>query len=503
MPFKSVLQVSKVLFATLFIFLLTACNPFVQTSSLEKIQKRGDIIMGTINSTLTYSYDGNAYSGLDYELGKQFAAYLNVKLTIKEYDSLNELFFAIDNNKVDFVGAGLTLTPKRAKKYRSSPPYYYVSQKVVYHKGTYRPRNITGVNDSISVLRDSSHAETLDALIEENPNLEINYFDNEDQETLLRKVADKEVKFAVVDSSTLAQKQRYYPALAEAFTISEKRPVAWLIKRNQDDSVYAGMIEFIGNKYKDQTIALLEEKYFGHVAHFDYVDTRIFLKRIKKTLPKYEALFKKYENSEVDWKLLAAVSYQESHWNPHAKSPTGVRGMMMLTLDTADYVGIKNRLDPNQSVKGGAKYLSQLIKRLPATIHEEEKVWFALASYNIGYGHLMDARRITTMKKQNANSWSDVKDNLPLLHQRKWYKKTRYGYARGREAQHYVNNIRQYVETLNWFIFEREKAQKIEADKQAEIDRLAAIEAASHAAVEEASKALSSEVEASKAIATE
>jgi len=503
MPFKSVLQVSKVLFATLFIFLLTACNPFVQTSSLEKIQKRGDIIMGTINSTLTYSYDGNAYSGLDYELGKQFAAYLNVKLTIKEYDSLNELFFAIDNNKVDFVGAGLTLTPKRAKKYRSSPPYYYVSQKVVYHKGTYRPRNITGVNDSISVLRDSSHAETLDALIEENPNLEINYFDNEDQETLLRKVADKEVKFAVVDSSTLAQKQRYYPALAEAFTISEKQPVAWLIKRNQDDSVYAGMIEFIGNKYKDQTIALLEEKYFGHVAHFDYVDTRIFLKRIKKTLPKYEALFKKYENSEVDWKLLAAVSYQESHWNPHAKSPTGVRGMMMLTLDTADYVGIKNRLDPNQSVKGGAKYLSQLIKRLPATIHEEEKVWFALASYNIGYGHLMDARRITTMKKQNANSWSDVKENLPLLHQRKWYKKTRYGYARGREAQHYVNNIRQYVETLNWFIFEREKAQKIEADKQAEIDRLAAIEAASHAAVEEASKALSSEVEASKAIATE
>jgi len=503
MPFKSVLQVSKVLFATLFIFLLTACNPFVQTSSLEKIQKRGDIIMGTINSTLTYSYDGNAYSGLDYELGKQFAAYLNVKLTIKEYDSLNELFFAIDNNKVDFVGAGLTLTPKRAKKYRSSPPYYYVSQKVVYHKGTYRPRNITGVNDSISVLRDSSHAETLDALIEENPNLEINYFDNEDQETLLRKVADKEVKFAVVDSSTLAQKQRYYPALAEAFTISEKRPVAWLIKKTQDDSVYAGMIEFIGNKYKDQTIALLEEKYFGHVAHFDYVDTRIFLKRIKKTLPKYEALFKKYENSEVDWKLLAAVSYQESHWNPHAKSPTGVRGMMMLTLDTADYVGIKNRLDPNQSVKGGAKYLSQLIKRLPATIHEEEKVWFALASYNIGYGHLMDARRITTMKKQNANSWSDVKDNLPLLHQRKWYKKTRYGYARGREAQHYVNNIRQYVETLNWFIFEREKAQKIEADKQAEIDRLAAIEAASHAAVEEASKALSSEVEASKAIATE
>ncbi len=486
-------------FITLSLFLLSGCNPFTQISSLEKIQKRGDIIMGTINSSLTYSYDGNAYSGLDYELGKQFAAYLNVKLTIKTYGSLNELFVALDNNNVDFIGAGLTLTPNRAKKYRSSPPYYYVSQKVVYHKGTYRPRKIADVNAPISVLTASSHAETLAALIEENPTLKIVFFDNEDQETLLRKVAEKEIKFAIVDSSTLAQKQRYYPALAEAFSISEKQPVAWLIKKNQDDSVYAGMIEFIGNKYNDQTIAKLEEKYFGHVGHFDYVDTRIFLKRIKKKLPKYQALFKKYENAEVDWQLLAAVSYQESHWNPNAKSPTGVRGMMMLTLDTANYVGIKNRLDVEQSIKGGAKYLSQLIKRLPDSIHDDEKVWFALASYNLGYGHLMDTRRITTMKKQDPNSWSDVKDNLPLLHQQKWYKRTRYGYARGREAQHYVNNIRQYLETLNWFVYEQNKALKIEADKQAEIAKLATIEAANHMAVEQA---ISNDLQVSDALAT-
>lgn len=474
MPLKLFSRIIKLIFISFSFLILSACNPFTQTSSLEKIQKRGDIIMGTINSSLTYSYDGNIYSGLDYELGKQLAEYLNVKLTIKEYDSLTELFTALDNDEFDFAGAGLTLTPHRAEKYRSSPPYYYVSQKVVYHKGTYRPRNIADVNAPIHALKQSSHEETLEALLLENPKLEIQLLDNEDQETLLQKVADKEIKFAIVDSSTLAQKQRYYPALAEAFSAADEEPVAWLIKKDQDDSLYSAIIEFIGNKYNDETIAKLEEKYFGHVGHFDYVDTRIFLNRIKKTLPKYEQLFKKYENTEVDWKLLAAVSYQESHWNPNARSPTGVRGMMMLTLDTADYVGIKNRLDPDQSVKGGAKYLSQLIKRLPDSIHEDEKVWFALASYNIGYGHLMDARRITTMKKQNPDLWADVKDNLPLLHQKKWYRQTRYGYARGREAQHYVNNIRQYLETLNWFVFEREKALKIEAEKQAELERLAA-----------------------------
>jgi len=493
MPNILFIRVKKLIFISFALLFLNACNPFTQTSSLEKIQKRGDIIMGTLNSSLTYSYDGNNYSGFDYELAVQFAAYLNVKLTIKNYATLNDLFLAVDENEVDFLGAGLTLTPKRAEKYRSSPPYYYVSQKVVYHKGTYRPRKITDINSPVSVLESSSHAETLMALMAENPNVEIKALENEDQETLLRKIAEKEIKFAIVDSSTLAQKQRYYPALAEAFTISEKQPVAWLIKKDQDDSLYSGIIEFIGNKYNDQTIANLEEKYFGHVEHFDYVDTRIFLKRIESTLPKYEALFKAYENAEVDWQLLASVSYQESHWNPQAKSPTGVRGMMMLTLNTADYVGIKNRLDAEQSVKGGAKYLAQLINRLPDSINENEKVWFALASYNIGYGHLMDARRITTMKKQNPNSWADVKENLPLLHQRQWYQKTRYGYARGREAQHYVNNIRQYLLTLNWFVQERDKKLKIAQEIQAEADRLAAIEALKRAESASISTELNSE----------
>jgi membrane-bound lytic murein transglycosylase F len=466
MSFQNFRKSMRCFFVCCLVVLISACNPFSQTTSLEKIQKRGDIMMGTINSSLTYSFDGSVYSGLDYELGKQFSEYLNVKLTIKEYDSIKELFDALDNNEIDFAGSGLTLTPKRAQKYRSSPPYYYVSQKVVYHKGTYRPRQIGDVNEQISVLSDSSHAETLEHLRLEMPELQVNILENEDQETLLRKVAAKEVKFAIVDSSTLAQKQRYYPQLAEAFTISEKQPVAWLIKRAKDDKLYSAIIEFIGTKHQDKSIAKLEEKYFGHVQHFDYVDTRTFLKRIKSTLPKYQKLFKKHATSEVDWLLLAAVSYQESHWQPNAKSPTGVRGMMMLTLDTADHIGIENRLDAEQSIDGGGRYLTQLVKRLPARIPEDEKMWFALASYNLGYGHMMDARRITDIKGENPNSWSDVKENLPLLHQKEWYKQTRYGYARGREAQHYVNNIRQYLKSLSWYVAEQEKAQAEQLAKE-------------------------------------
>jgi membrane-bound lytic murein transglycosylase F len=151
---------------------------------------------------------------------------------------------------------------------------------------------------------------------------------------------------------------------------------------------------------------------------------------------------------------------------------TGVRGMMMLTNDTAKFVGIKNRLNTEQSIKGGARYLEMQIKRLPNSIPKSEKVWFALACYNIGYGHLMDARRITKMRKQNPNSWTAVKNNLPLLHEKRWNQYTKYGYARGREAQHYVNNIRQYLGTLTWYVRQQEEALKRKEAEQAEKLRL-------------------------------
>jgi len=483
--FAYILARSKIILAIVFVLLLSACNPFVHTTDLQEMQKRNTLIMGTINGSLTYSYDGENYSGLDYELGKKFAAYLKVKLVVVEFESLDNLFLALDNNEIDFAGAGLTLTPNRAEKYRSSPPYYYLTQKLVYHKGTYRPREMADVSGPVSVLKGSSHEENIAESLQEYPELILDVLDNEDQESLLRKIAEKKIKFAIVDSTTLAQKQRYYPALAEAFTINEKQPVAWLIRKTQDDTLYSAIIEFMGNQYKLGTIAKIEEKYFGHVGHFDYVDTRTFLKRISSKLPSYQDLFKQYATPEASWLLLASVSYQESHWNPKARSPTGVRGMMMLTLDTAKFVGIKNRLNAQQSIQGGAKYLTQLIKRLPESIPEDERVWFALASYNIGLGHLLDARRITKMKKQNPDSWADVKENLPLLHQRKWYTKTRYGYARGREAQHYVDNIRQYLKTLTWHVQEQENAMRIEAEKQAEIERLAAIEAEKQAEIEQ------------------
>ncbi|MCW2483266.1 membrane-bound lytic murein transglycosylase MltF, partial [Candidatus Symbiopectobacterium sp. NZEC135] len=205
---------------------------------------------------------------------------------------------------------------------------------------------------------------------------------------------------------------------------------------------------------EDGTLARLEEKYLGHVGEFDYVDTRTFLSAIDNTLPDLQPLFAKYA-SDIDWKLLAAISYQESHWNPLATSPTGVRGLMMLTRNTAESLNVTDRLDPEQSISGGARYLAHMMEKMPESIPEDEKIWFALASYNMGYAHLLDARKLTEKQKGNPDSWADVKVRLPMLSQKRYYAQTTYGYARGHEAYNYVENIRRYMLSLEGYLTEK------------------------------------------------
>lgn len=257
--------------------------------------------------------------------------------------------------------------------------------------------------------------------------------------------------------------QRIHPQLAVAFDVTNEAPVNWYMAKSSDDSLNAALLDFYNNINEEGTLARLDEKYLGHTGSFDYVDTRTFLRAIDSTLPSLQPLFKKYA-SQIDWRLLAAIAYQESHWDPQATSPTGVRGMMMLTRNTADSLEVSDRLDAAESIRGGSQYLQKLMDKMPETIPAEERIWFALTAYNIGYAHMMDARKLTMKQGGNPDSWTDVKTRLPLLEQKRYYSQTTYGYARGGEAYNYVENIRKYNISLVGYLQEMQKKRQLSAD---------------------------------------
>ena len=290
-------------------------------------------------------------------------------------------------------------------------------------------------------------------------------FDALDADEILQQVVDGNIAYTVTDSNQLALNRRMYPNLSIAFTVRDNLPVTWLLAENSDDSLYAVLIEFFGAMYQGGELIALEDRYFGHIQQFDYVDTLAYIEAIEQTLPQYKPWFEQYAG-ELDWRLLAALSYQESHWNPKAKSPTGVRGLMMLTLPTAQQMGVTSRLDPQQSIRGGSRYLHRLVSRIPERIAMPDRLWFALASYNVGWGHVEDARILTQRQGADPDKWLEVKQRLPLLRQKSVYQTTKYGYARGDEAVTYVDNIRRYYDTLLW-VDERQQAEhRLEQQKQ-------------------------------------
>ncbi|PMO64211.1 lytic transglycosylase F [Vibrio breoganii] len=489
----SVLTKFSLLMAS-FIALLsvTGCQYETDTKNeLQQIKDRGVLRVGTLNNQLSYYIGPDGPTGLEYELASEFAKQLGVRLEIKPAYRLSELFPALRNGEVDIVAAGLTQAPNRVKAFRAGPAYYYVSQQVVYKKGTWRPRNLDQLiesSESITVVKGSHFEQTLLDLAKEHPDLKYEITDSYDTNDLLKQVSQGERLFTVADSIELSITQRIYPNIALAFELTEDQPTSWFLRRGADESLYALVLEFFGDIQQNGPLQLIEEKYFGHIEDFDYVDTRAFVRALDSKLPKWEPLFQKYAG-EFDWRLIAALAYQESHWNPDAKSPTGVRGMMMLTLPTAKSVGVTDRLDPEQSIRGGADYLRKIVNRIPDSINQHEKIWFALASYNVGYGHVMDARRITKAQGADPDLWSDVKTRLPLLRKKGYYEYTRYGYARGDEALNYVENIRRYYQSIIGHIDQRDNA-----NVETNTDGLMVIEALEPAR-SEASETLSDESE--------
>lgn len=411
------------------------------------LKERGSLIVGTLNNPVSYFINAEGQAGLEYDLSKAFADYLAVELKIEVFENIEDLFAALEAHQIDVAAANLLYHPKKLEQFQLGPAYYSASWQLVYRKGETRPTSLAQLKGKLAV---TNHPQLLEILAEQReklPNLTWTLQNRRTPESLLLQVADGKVDYTIANSIDVSAAQQVRPELAVAFDVTDEASVHWYLPNSSYNDLQAALLDFMNNAIENGLIARIEEKYFNHFRKFDYVDMRSYTQAIEKVLPKYAPLFEKYQG-DLDWRLLAAVAYQESHWDENATSPTGVRGIMMLTKATAERMKIQDRMDVEQSIKAGSEYLHWLIAQVPDSIPKEDRIWFALAGYNMGLGHILDARRLTKNLGGNPDNWLDVKKNLPLLAEKRHYSNLKYGYARGYEAFQYVENIRRYMNSI-------------------------------------------------------
>jgi membrane-bound lytic murein transglycosylase F len=406
----------------------------------------------TRNGASSYFLGAEGDTGPEYELVRAYSEFLGVELKVRVADSFPDLTRLLHAQQGELIAANLTRTPARERLFRFGPDYDETRIEVVYRRGQTRPRSLEDLaGQRLAVIAGSSYEEALETAAASIDGLEWTSVTLGGIEDLLLAVAQDELDATLVDSSIFEISRSYYPRLDAAFDLDQPQPHAWAFERDDDDSLAHKAEQFLSLAETNGELAAIQQK-FRHQSHqLDQVGMYQFLKQVRARLPVFMPLFQEVADAHgIDWRLLAAIGYQESHWDPQAASPTGVRGLMMLTRSTANQLGLQDRTDPEQSIEGGARYFLRMKNRIPDRIPDPDRTWMALAAYNMGWGHLEDARVLTQRLGGDPDRWADVSQRLPLLTQERYYSKARYGYARGMEAQRYVRNIRNFFDILIW-----------------------------------------------------
>lgn len=416
---------------------------------LEEILKSGELRVLTLNTPTTYyeNSDGET-AGLEYEMTQQLAKDLGVQAKYILTDSVTELFEGLEQGRGDLIAAGISITEARKEKYSFGPSFQEIEKQVIC-KPYVRPKKIKDlVGPQLAVMSGTSYVEVLEEHKQKHPELEWIEVTGMTDFQLFQEVADKKYDCTISDSNIASIARRPYPTLEIPMTLKGKDQLAWVM-REQQVELQEKIEQWFQKDFSESQLNELKEKYYGHTRQFDPYDTTVFHERAKERLPELIPYFKKAgQKHNWPWRLLAAVAYQESQWDPKAKSPTGVRGIMMLTQPTARQMEVEDRTDPEQSIMGGAKYLTHLRKRVPSHIAPADRMWMTFAAYNIGFQHLRNARAIAVWRDLNPNSWANVRKALPLLTQKRYYKYLPNGFARGSEPVIYVDRIRHYYDLI-------------------------------------------------------
>lgn len=416
-------------------------------NALDQIRSSGELHLVGVSSPGTFFQQDGHIHGLQYELARQFANELGVKLVVDPVESPQRVLHAIRRNQAQLALTGITAEDPRLKRLRVSDPVIEVRQQLVQRNDQIPPASLQDLGGRvIGVMAGTAEATHLKNQLRGVDGVKLVELRQGQTLDLLSLLDEGRIDFVAVNSQDFDAFRPLFPALRDSLSLDRTDGVSWVFLKSQDQSLYQAAQDFLARKQADGTLQRLTDFYSnGNV--FDSYGARSFSRDIAKRLPRYQGDFEKQSRAQgLDWRLLAAISYQESKWNPDAVSPTGVRGLMMLTSSTAAAMGVKDRTHAGESIQGGTAYFKQIHDKVPASVPEPDRTWMALAAYNMGPGHMIQARKLTKRLKGDPDSWLDVSRNLRQLAQE--------NRRRGKpapdvgQALHYVQQVRRYYDAI-------------------------------------------------------
>jgi membrane-bound lytic murein transglycosylase F len=430
----------------LFVLIVSGCG---EPPRVDELSPK-ELVVVTFKQPLSFFEDADGqYRGIEHDLITAFAAELGREPRFIFASSRQEMLAALENKKAHFA-AGLSIGPGLSRRVKFGAPYRQAEQRVVYRLDRERLRRFSSLAGKRLAMTEvsASGAAIWDAQ-RRQPTLKWQSH-GLDAWPLLQKVALGELDYVLAHSAIADFAANVYPELGKsAYTLAPDEELAWAFSHEADSILFDASQAFIARAVRERFVVRLVERYQGHIRRLTRQQAVYFRDNIKTVLPRYRRLFQQaQQKTGIDWRLLAALGYQESQWDPLATSPTNVRGLMMLTEETAQRMGARNRLDSRQSIFAGARYLKKLKEKLPRRIPEPDRTWIALAAYNLGHGHLEDGRVLTQKKGLNPDLWLDVKKTLPLLDDGVYARVLRHGVARGGQAVVMTESIRAYYDVL-------------------------------------------------------
>lgn len=420
-----------------------------ESESLAKVQRKGEITVLTTENPLIYSQSkkGEA-SGIDHDLLQNFADHYNLKIKFVALADEQAVYRALSKGEGDVAAARLR-TPENREGFLTGPAYEetYLS---LYCQKKIHINNIKDLaGKTLALLKKDNREDFAGRLQLLSKETSIQLIEDQKPQDLLKDLNDRKYDCAVAENAVGDYYVRFHSRLEKISNLTDSYSLSWLVSPQNQDLLLL-MQSWYQQASREDEIMRIIDRYKSPLAQLDSRDISKFFRSIQETLPMYRQAFKEAASEHnLPWQLVASVAYQESHWDPEARSTTGVRGLMQLTTDTADHMDIEDRTDPLQSIWGGSKYLRYLLDKMPTFINSKDRLALALAAYNVGYAHLRDAQKLAEQMGRNPYSWHHMKEVLPLLADPGYAEKLEYGFARGYETVEFVERVKSFYNLMN------------------------------------------------------